>query len=258
MRNTIFAFRAELLKLRHAKVFWVTVIAMMLMAIMGGFMMYVSMHPDLAHKSGLVGEKAQLMEEADWPAFFNLLAGMAAMGGTFLFGFVASWLFGREYSDKTVKDLLALPVSRSSIVAAKLLTATLWCLILVAAQVIAGFSTGWLAGLPGWSTESFSKGMSFILSSAALEMLLVAPVAFVASAGKGYLLPIGFVILTLVLANFAGSFGFGPYFPWAIPGIYSHGAGSAGLGAASYIILVATSVIGMVGTFAWWRYADQK
>jgi ABC-type transport system involved in multi-copper enzyme maturation permease subunit len=35
------------------------------------------------------------------------------------FAFVTSWVFGREYSDRTVKDLLALPAPRSSIVLSK-------------------------------------------------------------------------------------------------------------------------------------------
>ena len=36
-----------------------------------------------------------------------------AAGGLFLFGFLFIWVFGREYSDRTAKDLLALPTARS-------------------------------------------------------------------------------------------------------------------------------------------------
>lgn len=256
MKNTMRAFRAEFLKFRRTRMLWATAIAMAFMALMGGFMMYVSLHPDFAHDAGLIGEKAKLIENSSWPAFFALLAQMAVAGGAILFGFVASWIFGREYSDKTVKDLLARPVSRSSIVAAKFLIAALWCAILIVVQVAAGFSAGFLAGLPDWTTETFGQGIQMILVSAALEVLLCTPVAFFASAGKGYLLPLGFVILTLVLANLSGVIGFGAYFPWAVPGLYSQS--TAELSAASYIAVAAASAAGMAGTFAWWRYADQK
>ncbi|MEV0143917.1 MULTISPECIES: ABC transporter permease [unclassified Nonomuraea] len=36
---------------------------------------------------------------------------------------IAIWLFGREFSDHTAKDLLALPTSRTAIVAAKFVVA---------------------------------------------------------------------------------------------------------------------------------------
>jgi len=256
MMNTMRAFRAEFLKFRRTKVFWATVIVMIFITLMCGFIMYVSLNPDIAHKAGIIGDKAKLFPSADWPSFLILLSEIASAGGAILFGFIASWVFGREYSDKTVKDLLAQPVSRSSVVAAKFLIVALWSLILLAAMMAAGLLAGLLAGLPGWSASAVSHGMALLLISALLEIPLAACVAFFASAGKGYLLPLGFVILTLVLANLSGMLGFQAYFPWAIPGFYSQAPAS--LGAASYAVLAMTSIMGMAGTFAWWRYADQK
>jgi ABC-2 type transport system permease protein len=37
-----------------------------------------------------------------------MLAQGIAIGGLFVFGFIMSWIFGREYTDRTMKDLLAL------------------------------------------------------------------------------------------------------------------------------------------------------
>ena len=92
-----------------------------------------------------------------------------------------------------------------------------------------------------------------------LTILLCTPVAFFASYGRGYLLPIGFAILTLIVAQFTGLVGLGPYFPWGIPLLYTTAAGaeSTPLGMISYIILFLTSMSGLIGTLAWWRYADQ-
>lgn len=256
MKNTVAAFRAEFLKFRRTKVFPATVIAMAGFTLMCGFIMYVSLHPDIAMKAGIIGQKARLFDKADWPAYLGLLAEMAAMGGSIIFGFAASWVFGREYSDKTVKDLLARPVSRSSVVAAKFLVVALWSLVLVAVMAAAGLLAGSLAGLPGWSAQAAAQGIRTLFVSALLALPLSAPVAFFASAGKGYLLPLGFVILTLVLANLSGMIGFAPLFPWAVPGVYSQTP--ADLTAASYVSLAAASLAGLAGTFAWWRYADQK
>ena len=58
---------------------------------------------------------------ADWPTYLDLLAQSIAVGGLILFSLIGSWVFGREFVDRTVKDLLALPTARSAIVAAKFL-----------------------------------------------------------------------------------------------------------------------------------------
>src|SRR5699024_8723379 len=84
----------------------------------------------LEKNAGIVGAEAQIAGEANWPSYINLHAQMIAVGGIFVFGFVTSWIFGREYADKTVTDLLALPYSRAIIVWAKLIASFITQLIL--------------------------------------------------------------------------------------------------------------------------------
>lgn len=66
----------------------------------------------------------------EWEQYLLMLGSMISIGGIIGFGFVFSWLFGREYSDRTVKDLLSLPMSRWRIVRAKLAVGAGWCLLL--------------------------------------------------------------------------------------------------------------------------------
>ena len=175
------------------------------------------------------------------------------------FGFVTSWVFGREYSDRTVKDILALPVSRSFIVLSKFIVVVIWCVLLSFILFAFGLIIGGIIHISGWSSEiAFQFAYKYTVTSL-LTILLCTPVAFFASYGRGYLPPMGFVILTLIIAQFIGLVSLGPYFPWAIPGVYSVGAGTEGmqLGVISYIILFFTSILGLIGTFAWWRFADQ-
>jgi ABC-2 type transport system permease protein len=64
----------------------------------------------------------------------------------------------------------------------------------------------------------------------------------------------------MMMANFSGLVGLGPYFPWAIPLLLCSLAGTEGIHVSltSYIILFTTSILGLIGTLAWWRFADQK
>jgi ABC-2 type transport system permease protein len=175
---------------------------------------------------------------------------------------VASWVFGREYSDRTAKDLLALPVSRLNMVFAKFIVVLVWCLLLSAVMFAASLLTGLAVGISGWKEASLARSFYMFAGSAFLTLLLCTPVAFIASISRGYLLPIAFAILTLIITNFVaiGASGLMPYFPWGIPALFSGIAGSQSLppaGPASYIILAATSILGFLGTATWWRFADQ-
>jgi ABC-2 type transport system permease protein len=98
-----------------------------------------------------------------------------------------------------------------------------------------------------------------ITGAAVLTIPLMTFVALLASVGRGYLLPFGWTIFTLVLANIAVILGWGDWFPWAIPGLFSGAAGprTEVLGTHSYVLLIFTCLIGLLATYWWWRNADQ-
>jgi ABC-2 type transport system permease protein len=194
------------------------------------------------------------MGVADWPAYLGFLALANAMGGVMLFGLIASWVFGREYSDRTVKDLLALPTSRSAIVFAKFVIVAVWSAALTVAIYLIGLGVGTAVALPPASAETFWQGTITIAISAGLTIALVTPIAFFASAGHGYLPPMGVVVLVMFLAQVIAMAGWGEYFPWSIPGLYVQGEN---LGTVSYVIVILTGVAGLAGTILWWELADQ-
>jgi ABC-2 type transport system permease protein len=260
MKGIISAFWAESLKIRRSKIFLMTILVFLIIPIMIGILIFVSKNPEIYSKLGLVGNKASLLGNYDWPAYYGLLTQLIAGIGLMGFGFVTSWVFGREYSDHTIKDLLALPVSRSVIVLSKFMVVVIWCILLTFFLFVFGLIIGGIIHLPGWSSKiAFNSAYKFTVTSL-LTILLCTPVAFFASYGRGYLLPMGFVIFTLIIANFIGVVGLGPFFPWAIPGLYSSASGTEGiqLRTISYIILYLTSISGLIGTFTWWYFADQN
>jgi ABC-2 type transport system permease protein len=255
MNNLRQAIWVETLKARRSKMPLFTTLGFMLIPLVSGFFMIILKDPDLARRVGLISAKAQLMAgSADWPTFLGLLAQAIAIGGTILFGFIGSWVFGREYADRTVKDLLALPTSRSAIVLAKYLVVLLWSAVLAAAVYLAGLAVGAAVALPAAPAETIWQGTITIGISAALTIALVTPIAFFASAGHGYLAPLGVMVLAIFLAQIIAVAGWGEFFPWSIPALISQGGQ---LGFTSYAIVVLTGAAGIVGTIMWWELADQ-
>ena len=262
MKSFLAAFLVECLKIRKSKIFGFTILFFLFVAFMMGLIFFVQKHPEIAGKLGMIGTKASILRlgKADWPTYLVLLTQGLAGIGLVGFGFVTTWVFGREYSDHTIKDILALPVARSYIVLSKFIVIVLWCIILTVFYFVFGLIVGKLIDIPGWSGELVSGYMYIFFVTSLLTILLSTPVAFFASYSRGYLLPVGFIILTMIIANFTGLVGLGPYFPWAIPGLFNTPTGTDGmqLSVTSYIILFFTSIVGLAGTLAWWRFADQK
>jgi ABC-type transport system involved in multi-copper enzyme maturation permease subunit len=250
---------AESLKIRKSRILWLSIAAALFMAGMMGFLMFISKNPELAAKMGMLGTKSSIVKNVDWPSYLGLLVEMISALGLLGFGFVASWVFGREYSDRTVKDLLALPIPRSYIVVSKFIVIAIWSILLAFILLAFSLVVGGTIGLTGWTNELGLQGVYAFAITTLLTLLLCTPVAFFASYGRGYLPPIGFVIFTLIVGQFSMALSLAQYFPWVIPGLYGVAAATGGPqpGAVSYIILALTSLVGLLATFAWWRYADQ-
>ncbi len=260
MNKIIICVPIEIKKFLSSKTPLITMIGLMILPFVGGFFMIILKDPVAAQKMGIISTKAQILgSNADWPSYFSLLTQGISLGGLIIFGFVTSWIFGREYSDRTIKDLLALPISRNATVISKFIVIFLWCMFLSISVFLIGLFVGKIIGLPGWSLEFlFSSSIIFSICSL-LTILLSTPVAFFASFGRGYLSPLGFMIITLILSQIVVAMGFGEFFPWSIPALASGIAGeeSAALTNISLSIVFLTSIIGLISTIFWWRYADQ-
>jgi ABC-2 type transport system permease protein len=251
----------ELRKTTRSRMPLLTALGSLILPLAGAFFMFVYKYPGFARNIGLISAKANLVGgTASWPSYLDLLAQGIAVGGILLFSLIESWVFGREFADGTLKDLLAVPVSRATILLAKFIVVALWSVVLVAMSCVACLILGAAIGLPQGTTGVFLNGTATLAVTACLVIIDVIPVAFFASVGRGYLLPMGIVLLALVLTNVIAVAGWGSYFPWSVPALYAGYTGSKGanLEPASYLIVVFTGLVGMTGTYLWWKFADQS
>jgi ABC-2 type transport system permease protein len=233
----------------------ITALGAAMIPLAGGFFMIVLKDPAMARRVGLISMKAQLtMGAADWPTYLNFLTLGVGVGGIILFSLIATWVFGREYSDRTVKDLLALPTARSAIVSGKFVAIAIWSAVVILITCLLTLLVGTLLRLPPVPSSLFWQTFATLALAALMDLVLVTPTAFAASAWHGYLPPIGVMILAMALAQFSSAAGWGEYFPYAVPGLFVQGEA---LGPISYVIVLLTGLAGLAGTLAWWVWADQ-
>ncbi len=133
------------------------------------FLIFVSRNPEISQKLGLISAKANLLAYAgtDWPGYIVYFGQTVAIGGFMLALFAISWTFGREFADGTVKDLLAVPVRRSSILLAKFGVVGVWSVGLALVMLAAGLAMGALIRLPGGArSKMLARGCLTVLVTA--------------------------------------------------------------------------------------------
>jgi len=234
--------------------------ALSLAPLFGAVFVQVLRTPASAVGNEALVAKAQMTGfAADWPSFLNLIAQAIGVGGIVVFGFVASWLFGREFSDRTIKDLLVLPVPRWIIVLAKTICFIVCCLGITTVVFCLGLGIAAALGLPGWTASLLLNAGGRIYFTALLTIWVTLPVFYVASRARGYLPALGFVIFTIVFAQIIGALGMGAYVPWSVGALYS-GIGSQSGGeitSVSYVIVAMTGLFALWATMFFWQFADQ-
>ncbi len=254
------AFWAEALKARRSKITLLSALGFLLLPLGGGLFMVILKNPEQARAMGLISTKAQITAGvADWPTLFGMLAQGIAAGGAILFALITAWVFGREFSDHTAKELLALPTPRWVIVASKFALTALWILALTLLVFVVGVGVGAAVDIPGWSSDLLWTSLWTVVVTALLTFMLMPFAALFASSGRGYLPPMGWTILALGIANIVSVLGWGDWFPWAVPVLVSGLVKSRAdvVGLHSYIIVAIAFLAGLAATFAWWQSADQ-
>jgi len=235
-----------------------TALASLIMPLGIALLIFAARNPQVTQKLGIVSAKANLvaLSATDWSAYLALYGQILAVGGFILYVLILAWVFGREFVDGTVKDLLAVPVPRGSILMGKFAVAAGWSLVISVLIVGVGLAMGAVVGLPAGSPEVFLHGSGVLAVSALLALAIALPFALLASAGRGYFLPFGVAILTVMVTNLVVVAGWGDVFPWAIPGLYS--MGKTVLTPVSVAIIAVTGLAGILATYLWWKYADQN
>lgn len=253
------ALATEFLKLRRSKVTWFTFAALSIGPLAIALMMWIVREPGRAAQLGLLGTKANLSGlTATWPAYSSMLTLMVGIGGMLLLSFIVAYIFGREYTEGTAKNLLALPVGRHWFVLAKLVVAAVWWAVLVVAVLAEALVLGAALALPGFSATLAVRAVHDALLAAAIAYLLAPVVAWIAMLGRGYLPPLGFALAMLALGNVFSHTGWATWFPWSIVPLYIGAIGQrvTTLAPSSLVVVALTFLAGIAATIAQLRWAD--
>jgi ABC-2 type transport system permease protein len=234
--NILSLIYCEALKVRKSKVFWVVV---------GAFTVL----------PGLALIKYVGSADVTWSTYLSDVLATFTSLLVLGFGFTTCWIFGREYTDGTINELLVKPISKLSLATAKFIVLCLWNGLLTAIMFLVVLLIGAIVGLHGGSVAIIASHFLVFAAASLLVMLVSTVSALMANVTKGYLAPIGLIFMIAVTMNVVSNVGLSALVPWTIPGLF---VADGAIGLTSLVIVAATGIAGFAGTVAWWRFVEQQ
>lgn len=201
-----------------------------------------------------------MLQGTGWEAYLGMLAQLLSVATLLAVGIVVAWSVGREFTDGTIASLQALPTPPAAIASAKLATVMLGAGMCALAAVGLALPLGLAIGL-GVPDLSAARGAAGALAVALLMSLLTLPLAWVASARRGYLPAVGALLGIVVVTQIATVAGAGAWFPWAAPGLWAGMGGQAAAAAVTPVQLLLAVPVGAIGaaaTVRWWSTAELR
>lgn len=248
------AIRVEWLKLRRSRMSLLTavIVGVGVPALTAGFVAAATRGP--SDTSLAIKVNAMLVGEG-WTAYLGMLAQILSVAALLGVGIVVAWCFGREFTDNRITGLYALPTSLPTIAAAKYTVLLAWSMALSLLTLAAAFALAPLAGLSAPSTDALEPAAK-VLAVGVNGALLAYPLAFIASAARGYLPAVAGLILIVVVTQILTVIGVGAWFPYAATSVWAGmgGPAAAAMIAARHLLLIPlTAAAGVASTLWWWR-----
>lgn len=240
----------ELLKLKHSKMVLLSVLGVLAtpcMMLAGALQMHFE-YPE------------KIFTLAD--IYDNSLVYVMLLINFIVYVAITAYLFSREYTENTLKTLLPIPVSRTTFIIGKILILFLWIMLLAFvtwAGILALFSAYHVIfGMHSFSLNVAGLWLLKFLLGNILMFFTLSPFAFIAQKTRGLVVPM-IASAVVVMSNAAlSNQDMGALFPWTATYFLIDGR----LESTGYPILLsnaiifAVSVVGLLGTFRYFKEED--
>lgn len=235
----------ELLKLKRAKMFMVSLIG----ASAAPFMIFIGY---LDYKTKEPGKSVGFLEAFSQANLYVLL-----LIGTLLYGVITAYLFNREYTEDTLKNLLTIPVSRTGLIVSKLVLLFIWIMLLTLVAWGLTLLLGLIGQYEGLSLDVILRTLKQFLIGGFLLFLLSPPTIFVTLLFKNYVPTIIFTAV-ITMGNVAlANREYRALFPWSAVHVIAENEIVAQYPPFySYAAILTTAFIGLLATFMYFKKAD--
>jgi len=113
-------------KLIKSKLSIVTACSICLVPFIVGLFATMMKYPENFKNLGLISAKMEMMRITDWSSYLMTISQVISVGGLLIFGFTASWVFGREYSPESCRASSSFIVMTSDLAMTSISKSQVW------------------------------------------------------------------------------------------------------------------------------------
>jgi bacitracin transport system permease protein len=174
-----------------------------------------------------------------------------------LFGVLATWLFNREFVEDTLKSVLVIPVSRTSLVVAKFVTLFIWLVGLSAWAWLVAVLLGFAGGFGGATAPLLWNYLVTFVAEGCWLYLLTTPIVLATLLLRNYV-PVIILTVSITLVSIViGNSEYRAVYPWtAILPIMTGDFPVEYAKSVPYVSIIGTSLSGFVASIAVFRRMD--
>src|SRR5690625_672176 len=189
--------------------------------------------------------------------FYNVNLYTVLIIGVPLYGVVTTYLFTREYTENTLKNILTIPVSRMSFIMSKTLLLFMWIMMLTVIAWGITLVLGLLMQFNGLSSSMLTESIKQFSIGGILLFILSSPIILVTLVMKNYVPTIIFTVVITLINVMGGNSEHRALFPWAAAGdIANHTLPSTYPPEYSYITITATALTGFIAMIVYFKKVD--
>lgn len=242
MRNLVYC---EIMKLKRSKIVLFSILGVLATPFL---MLVESLQTHFQHPN-------QLFTLAD--IYDSSLLYVMLLMNMMVYVAIAAYLFSREYAEKTLKTILAIPVLRSNFITGKFLILFIWTTLLTvltwSAITTLMFGYHIVFELDGFTFQVVGEWLVKFLVGSSLMYLMISPFAYIAEKTKGFVVPV-IVSAAVVMGSVAVSNqDFGVLYPWTSILFIVNGS-VADKGFPITLVMGIIALVSLTGFFATYRY----
>ncbi|PDX97525.1 ABC transporter permease [Bacillus pseudomycoides] len=246
MEQLVNLLYTELLKLKRSNMFLISIIG----AAVAPFMVVVASYVHIKTKNP---NPTILFDRlfSDVNLYTVLIIGIP------LYGVVTAYLFNREYTEDTLKNLLTIPVSRINFIISKFILLFVWIMMLTIVAWGLTLLLGLLGNFSGFSSSLLLQSLIKFLMCGGFLFILSTPIVLLTLVMKTYVPPIILTIVITMINVMTANSEHKDLFPWAATiDIVNNELQPTYPPEYSYIIIAATSIIGFITTIFYFKKVD--
>jgi bacitracin transport system permease protein len=240
--------QCEFMKLRRSKMLFICILG----AMVTPFMIFVEILKKRSDEPGYVYTYYAICSNSN---FYMIL-----LFGLLVYTVFAAYIFSREYTDQTLKNILTIPVSKDLLLISKFLVLMLWCVLLSLLAWFFCLVVGFICGAAEFDLVMLAKSFWESIYGTALLVFTLTPLIYLSIRTKGIVIPV-ITSATILMINAAlSNEKWAALFPWSSTYfLVTQSIGKTGYPETIAItIIVITSLTGTVLSFWYFKNNDVK